>query len=116
MVYTSNFANLKKLDKDKCVSIARGTPKFFNGEIFYPLIPTWDMIMNHKNNKITDGQYTLLYYEILEKINPREIIEEYNEKYFYVGVLKTNFVIDIFLQNGLINIKMNLVKKFNHVL
>jgi len=73
------------------VSIARGTPKFFNGEIFYPLIPTWDMIMNHKNNKITDGQYTLLYYEILEKINPREIIEDYNEKIFLCWCAKNKF-------------------------
>jgi len=91
MIYTSNFANLKNLDKEKCISIARGTPSFFNGEICLSLLPTWNMIMDHKNKKITDEQYTLLYYEILKKIDPQEIIDKYDEKIFLCWCAKNKF-------------------------
>lgn len=47
MIYTSYFANIKKLPKDlKLVSIARGTPDWFTGLRCEALAP----ILGHSND------------------------------------------------------------------
>jgi uncharacterized protein (DUF488 family) len=34
------------------------------------------MVMNHKNGKITDRQYTIQYNKILRKLNAKEVIKD----------------------------------------
>ena len=92
MIYTSNFSNVKNLNKNDCVSISIGTPIWFNGEIFKGLQPTWNLVMNHKKGIITDDEYTKLYYEIvLNKLKPQEIIDKLDNKILLCWCKKNNF-------------------------
>ena len=72
MIYTSYFANIKKLPKDlKLVSIARGTPKRFIGSRCEELAPSWDIVMMIKNNpsRVTKVHYIKEYEKQLEKLD-----------------------------------------------
>ena len=81
MIYTSNFSNIKNLNINECLSIAIGTPKWFNGLIFKQLQPTWEMVVGHKNGKFSENEYTKIYYDIvLKKLNPLEIIRDLDNK------------------------------------
>lgn len=80
MIYTSNFANIKKLNIDDCVSIAMGTPTWFKGVIFKELQPTWDMVMGHKSGSMTDEEYIIEYDKILKNLDPKEISEKLDNK------------------------------------
>ena len=37
--------------------------------------PTWDMVMSHKDEKITDEEYTRLYYEIMRASYSNQYVE-----------------------------------------
>lgn len=51
--------------------------------------PTWNMVMGHKQNKITDQEYTDLYFEILNKLDG----QVYEELYQYgTSDNKINFI------------------------
>ena len=72
MIYTSYFANIKKLPKDlKLVSIARGIPDWFTGSRCEELDPSWDTVMMVKNNpsRITKVNYIKEYEKQLEKLD-----------------------------------------------
>ena len=92
MIYTSNFSNLKNLDIERCLSISIGTPKWFKGDSYDDLKPTWDIVMNHKAGKINDEEYTKIYYEnILNKLNPEKIINELDNKILLCWCGKNKF-------------------------
>ena len=66
MIYTSYFANIKKLPKDlKLVSIARGTPDWFTGSRCEELAPSWDTVMMVK--KQSKSHYKSKLYKRIRK-------------------------------------------------
>jgi len=67
MIQTSYFAKYKKSDG---ISIARGTPKWFHGDQFPDLFPSWKLIKGNFSKK----EYTRIYYEeVLSKLRPSGI-------------------------------------------
>lgn len=77
---TSYFSSTAlKFSKSKLISIARKPPSWFalKHSIYYPLCPTWDLIMNYKSGKISSEQYTRIYYEqILNKLDAAKVYQE----------------------------------------
>ncbi|MBR0074265.1 MAG: hypothetical protein IJP96_00740 [Synergistaceae bacterium] len=72
MIYTSYYSNrnLKKIDGSlRLVGISQGIPKWYHGEVFKKLAPTWAMV------KMTnEDDYTALYKsQILSGLDPIEI-------------------------------------------
>ena len=86
MIYTSYFANIKKLPKD-CVpvSISRFPPAGFKGICYKKLAPPADMLMDYKNNSSTEKSYEEKYFEnVLSKLNPQEVA---NDLYCITGIM-----------------------------
>lgn len=72
---TSYFAKYKGPNS---VSIARGTPAWYNGAIEPRLFPTWELINGIKKNIISEQVYEEKYRDIiLDKLDPKEIYEQY---------------------------------------
>ena len=61
---TSYFGNLKDLKGEKVISIARGNPKWYFGETFIELAPTWNMIKN-----MSEEEYIEAYNRKLDKLD-----------------------------------------------
>jgi hypothetical protein len=73
-VFTSYFANVKKLPPDLVpVSIARGSPRGFTGKKELRLAPSWGML------KLTKPEYDAAFAEILAKLDPAEIYQTLGE-------------------------------------
>ena len=75
MIYTSYFANIKKLPKD-CVpiSISRFPPVGFKGICYKKLAPPSDMLLDYKNSSMAEKSYEEKYIEcVLAKLNPKEV-------------------------------------------
>lgn len=80
MIYTSYFANIKKLPKYlKLVSIAKGTPKWFLGARCEALAPAWDIVMQVKNDQSRASK--VHYIEVYEKQLEELDVNEYAEKF-----------------------------------
>lgn len=72
---TSYFA--KSAKDPNAVSVAIGTPPWFKGRQYPKLAPSWDLVKNYKNGKLTQSQYETRYKaEILDKLNPKIVFEE----------------------------------------
>jgi len=81
MIYTSNFSKIKKIKFEEQMSIAIGPPSWYEGFVCNELRPTWEIVIDHKNKKITDEQYTELYYEkVLNKLDPFELYKKLDNK------------------------------------
>lgn len=111
MIYTSYFSNIKNLDKDKCVSIAIGTPKWFNGKIIKELQPTWDMVMDHKSGKISDDDYINRYINILSKINIDKFLKDYDDTILLCWCGKNKFCHRHILAEWINKYKKNSIKE-----
>ena len=72
---TSYFGNLSRLKNKKVISIARGTPKWFNGSQYLKLAPTWEMIKH-----MSEEEYIFSYKNLLKKLNPKEVYKELGEE------------------------------------
>ena len=71
---TSYFSKSGNLPN--AISIARGSPTWFNGNIYLPLAPSWDLIRTYKQNK-NEQKYVERYeQEVLKQLDP---IKVYNE-------------------------------------
>ena len=84
MIYTSYFGrmNSKKYGnlKDRAISIARGN-KYWDGEVYPPLFPTWDIILRAHNNTITKEEYERVYRkEVLDKLDPAKVYADLDGK------------------------------------
>ena len=72
---TSYFANpnirLKKYN-DNLVSVSKKPPAWMKiDRIYIPLCPNWSLVKNYKENKISEEEYTNIYYEnYLNKLDP----------------------------------------------
>ena len=77
MIYTSYFANLKKLPKDIIpIAISASVPNSINILQYKKLAPTYNILSNYKNNNNIE-LYTKEYSEqILNKLNPLDVINE----------------------------------------
>ena len=74
---TSYFAKYKKPNG---VSIARGTPKWFNGPLLTELMPSWDIINRVKSGSITHDVYEEIYRnEVLSILDPLDIYQKYED-------------------------------------
>ena len=84
MIYTSYFGrmNSKKYGnlKDKAISIARGN-KYWEGETYPDLFPSWNIITRAHNGTITKKEYEKIYREtILNKLDPNKVHEDLDGK------------------------------------
>jgi len=112
MIYTSNFSNVKNLNKNDCVSIAIGTPIWFRGEIFKELQPTWNIVTNYKKGFITDEEYTNIYCDIvLNKLNPKDVIEKLDNKILLCWCKKNKFCHRKLVSNWLNNYQPDICKE-----
>ena len=77
-IYTSYFANIKKLPKNIIpISISRFPPKWFNGIMFKQLAPSKEILLNYKgNHKLYIQKYTA---EILDNLNATDIYNQLQE-------------------------------------
>jgi hypothetical protein len=84
MIFTSYFGrmNSKKYGhlSHNGISIARGN-KYWEGETYPDLFPTWDIIQRAHNNTITKEEYEKIYREnVLNKLDPTKVANDLNDK------------------------------------
>jgi len=86
MIYTSYFANIRKLDKQytNLISIARKSPDWFKGREYKKLSPSWNILSEYKNSLLPNKKkiYTRRFYnEIIFPLDSQIniIIEELGE-------------------------------------
>lgn len=73
---TSNF--VKSGNNQNAISIARGTPNWYNGRTFIELAPEWWLIRRyHKDKDVTF--YQKEYQKILDKLDPLKVYNELGE-------------------------------------
>ena len=75
MIYTSYYANrdLKKIgDSLRLVGISQGVPKWYRGEVFKKLAPSWAIVKMSDTDKYTQA-YTS---QVLDKLDPLEVAKE----------------------------------------
>ena len=77
---TSYFGNrnLKKFDNSRLVSVSMKPPDYFKSfiRIYRPLCPSYNLVKSYKSGSISEFEYTIQYYNILNKLDP-EIV--YNQ-------------------------------------
>lgn len=61
-----------------CISIARFTPKFYNGDSFIDLAPSAILLNKLKNGYISEEEFTDSYINQLKYLDFNLIIEEFN--------------------------------------
>ena len=74
---TSYFSKYKESNG---VSIAIGTPKWFKGETFPELFPSWDLVNYYKRTGDEVGYRERYYEEVLYKLNPTEVYDKLKDK------------------------------------
>ena len=77
MIYTSYFANLKKIPSEVIpVAICAKKPDFYKGLIYSKLAPSYDALMMYKkDNNVKD--YMIKYKaETLSKLDPKTVVTE----------------------------------------
>jgi len=80
MIYTSYFANIKKLPPHlKTISISRFPPKWYEGESDLLLAPSKELLLGIKDGNISEEEYTKEYLDYLNTLNPKEIEEKYKD-------------------------------------
>lgn len=93
MIYTSYWGNLKNLvqifGKDKIISVSRWN-RFWNGKRCSQLFPSIDLLKGFKNGTITEEEYTRIYNEQLQSMNPENCYKVFNGCVF-VCYEKTGF-------------------------
>lgn len=75
MIYTSYFAKMRKMtpeQKERCMSIARFTPKGVNIPINTMLAPKWDILKAYKEDG-DEEKYTKAYQEYLKTLNVHKV-------------------------------------------
>lgn len=77
MIYTSYFGrmNSKKYKhlKERAISIARGN-KYWDGDTYPDLFPSWDIITRAHDGTITKEEYEKIYRkEVLNKLDPNKV-------------------------------------------
>ena len=109
MIYTSYFANIRKIRKGrKLISISQITPHWaeVDGE-FKSLAPNKSILFDIKQGKIGEEEYTERYYnEVLSKLNPEEVYRKLNNSILFCYEKRGDFchrhiVSDWFHKNGL---------------
>lgn len=82
MIYTSYFAAQK--NKANTVAICKGVPKWFTGEVYMDLAPSWDILMEYKNSEqsLDDKERYIKRYrsEILYLLSPQKVYDDLNGK------------------------------------
>jgi len=73
-LFTSNYARHGKDPNAVCISIK--PIWWFKGRCYYPLAPTWDIVLGHKKGEIDDKGYTTEYLKILAKLDPKKVVED----------------------------------------
>ena len=92
MIYTTYFANLKKLPKNvHPISICGKAPDWYDGLQYKKLAPKYDFFMKWKETGDNDYYIKCFEEQVLSKLNPHEVVEE------LVGMLDINEDIDIAL-------------------
>lgn len=68
-VRTGYFAKVKKYEDSGylVVSIARTSPKFYNGLFSYHLAPTSKLLWAYKNGEVDEDEYTRQYMDYLDE-------------------------------------------------
>ena len=84
MVYTSYFGrmNSKKYEhlKETGISIARGN-KYWEGETYPALFPSWDIIQRAHAGTISKKEYEEIYKRtVLDKLNPSQVYADLNNR------------------------------------
>lgn len=79
MIYTSYFSS-RKWELTKGISIARYN-KFWKGESYPSLFPTFSILHDYKNGLINEKEYERRYIsEVLSKLNPAKVYQDLNNK------------------------------------
>ena len=84
-IYTSYFANMKKLDKEKYtfISISLYPPKWYEGKVYKKVAPSNEILMDWKNGKKDEearSHYERMYsFKILRKLNAKDILKDLEE-------------------------------------
>lgn len=79
MILTSYFANFRKFNDLKTVSISRFTPVWSKGHISgLELAPSADLLFKYKEGLVTELEYEEIYNKQLSLLDPKEIFEKYD--------------------------------------
>ena len=77
MIYTSYFANLKKLPNNIVpIAISASVPNSIDILRYKKLAPTYNILNDYKQTNNIDNYIKEYYNQILNKLNPQEVINE----------------------------------------
>ncbi len=77
MIYTSYFGNLKNIPKSITpIAICTGVPKFWKGLTYKKLAPSYNILMNWKNEKNNEKYVKDFIKLILGKLNANNVAKE----------------------------------------
>lgn len=80
MIYTTYFANLKKLPKKvHPISICGKAPDWYEGLQYKKLAPKYDFFMKWKETGDNDYYIKCFDEQVLSKLNPHEVVEHLYE-------------------------------------
>lgn len=81
MIYTSYFAQLKKIGKANgyAVSIAKWNPKWYTGDTCAWLQPDASLLIHYKEGAINEDEYRKQFLDDLSRMDPEPIIDELKE-------------------------------------
>ena len=80
MIYTSYYGKMSKFPDNMIpISISQGVPKWYKGNVFKELAPSWDILMEYKNSTGSESEKEQRYNEryvkeILNKSTPLKTI------------------------------------------
>ena len=76
-MYTSYFANMRKLPEDMVfIAITVSPPKWFNGKVYKNLAPTWDILKSYKETGNEEEFKQRFYNEVLNKLDINKVVED----------------------------------------
>lgn len=83
MIYTSYYGNWRKWrNKTIPISIARSTPRGFKGLVYKKLAPSFELLNDWNNRKITEQEYENRYYAEIADLDKEEVKNELNKMAF----------------------------------
>lgn len=76
-IYTSNFANLRKIPSDIVpISICAKSPHWFHGIEYKTLAPSYEILSNWKNNHDAIQYMFNFNFKILGHLHARKVVED----------------------------------------
>lgn len=96
MIYTSYFSNHRNFGDLTPISIARFSPKWFEGECIYDtqfknIVPNRQLLNDFKHNNLSEVEYAQRYVKLIIDVNFKLLYNSYQDYVFLCYEKKGDF-------------------------